>query len=74
MRLWRLCFIEGRRGRDRFLNDVLADDRFKTYCTNANVLEGGPCPFNKNIKDIDQNLGVTQAAFNALAEDLQISM
>lgn len=70
-----------------FLINVLADDRIKAYFTNANIpvlhvslvnqfcmLEGGPCQFTENMKTIHENLGVTQAAFNALAEDLQKSM
>lgn len=70
-----------------FLSYVLADDRIKTYFTNANIpvlnasltnqvcmLEGGPCKFDENMKTVHQNLGVTEAAFNALAEDLQKSM
>ena len=70
-----------------FLGYVLADDRIKAYFTNANIpvldaslanqfcmLEGGPCQFNENMKTIHQSLGITQAAFNALAEDLQKSM
>ncbi len=70
-----------------FLGYVLADNRIKAYFTNANIpvlnasltnqvcmLEGGPCKFDENMKAIHQNLGVTEAAFNALAEDLQKSM
>lgn len=70
-----------------FLGYVLADDRIKAYFTNANIpvlnasltnqvcmLEGGPCKFDENMKTVHQNLGVTEAAFNALAEDLQKSM
>jgi len=70
-----------------FLTNVLADDRIKAYFTNANIpvlhaalvnqfcmLEGGPCQFNENMKTVHQGLGVTEAAFNALAEDLQTSM
>jgi len=70
-----------------FLANVLADPRISAYFTNANIpvldaslvnqfcmLEGGGCTFNENMKAIHQNLGVTQAAFNALAEDLQKSM
>ncbi|GLR65346.1 hypothetical protein GCM10010909_00240 [Acidocella aquatica] len=70
-----------------FLGYVLADDRIKAYFTNANIavlnasltnqvcmLEGGPCKFDENMKTIHKNLGVTEAAFNALAEDLQKSM
>jgi hemoglobin len=70
-----------------FLANVLADPRISAYFTNANIpvldaslvnqfcmLEGGGCTFNENMKSIHQNLGVTEAAFNALAEDLQKSM
>ena len=69
------------------LRNVLADNRIKAYFTNANIpalhaalvtqfcmLEGGPCEFNENMKTAHQSLGVTDAAFNALAEDLQKSM
>jgi len=72
---------------DDFVDYLLTDDRIKAYFTNANIpvlkaslanqfckLEGGPCAFNANMKDIHKNLGVTEAAFNALAEDLQKSM
>lgn len=69
------------------LKYILADDRIKAYFTNANIpvlnasltnqfcmLEGGPCQFGENMKTVHQSLGITQAAFNALAEDLQKSM
>jgi hemoglobin len=38
------------------------------------MLEGGPCTFHENMKTAHQSLGITEAAFNALAEDLQKSM
>ncbi|EQD65949.1 Cyanoglobin, partial [mine drainage metagenome] len=37
-------------------------------------LEGGGCKFNMNMHAIHANLGVTQAAFNALASDLTRTM
>jgi len=70
-----------------FVDYVTHDPRISVYFTNANLavlraslvnqfcmLEGGPCKFDENMKTIHQNMQITQAAFNALAEDLQKSM
>jgi hemoglobin len=70
-----------------FVNRVTADPRIQTYFTHTNIpalkaaltnqfcnLEGGGCPFNMNMHTVHQSLGVTQAAFNALANDLTITM
>lgn len=70
-----------------FVDNVLADPRISYYFKTTNIpalkaaltqqfckLEGGGCSFDMSMKAIHQNLGVTQAAFNALAEDLMKSM
>jgi hemoglobin len=70
-----------------FVNRVVADPRISMYFVHANIpalkealtnqfchLEGGNCPFKMNMHTVHQNLGVTQAAFNALANDLYITM
>lgn len=70
-----------------FVNRVKVDPRIRTYFTHTNIpalkaaltnqfcnLEGGDCPFNMNMHTVHQSLGVTQAAFNALANDLTITM
>ncbi|SHH46317.1 group 1 truncated hemoglobin [Massilia sp. CF038] len=39
------------------------------------VLSGGPCEYKgKDMKEIHDGLNITNAQFNALAEDLQIAM
>ncbi|HEY0061175.1 MAG TPA: group 1 truncated hemoglobin [Telluria sp.] len=39
------------------------------------VLSGGPCTYKgKDMKEIHDGLNITNAQFNALAEDLQIAM
>ncbi|HQT87682.1 MAG TPA: group 1 truncated hemoglobin [Acidiphilium sp.] len=68
---------------NRFVGNVLADSRINFYFAHTNIpalkaalvnqvcnLEGGGCPFNMNMHTIHENMGVTQAAFNALAEDM----
>ncbi len=70
-----------------FVNRVTADPRIKGYFIHTNIpalkaaltnqfcnLEGGGCTFNMNMHTVHQSLGVTQAAFNALANDLTITM
>jgi hemoglobin len=70
-----------------FVDNVLADPRINFYFKTTNIpalkaaltqqfckLEGGGCSFDLSMKAIHQNLGITQAAFNALAEDLMKSM
>lgn len=70
-----------------FVNRVTADPRISAYFTHTNIpalkaalttqfchLEGGGCPFNMNMHAVHQSLGVTQAAFNALANDLTMTM
>ena len=70
-----------------FVNNVLGDPRINFYFKTTNIpalkagltqqfckLEGGGCSFDLSMKAIHQNLGITQAAFNALAEDLMKSM
>jgi len=68
---------------DTFVGNVAADKRINFYFAHANIpalkaslvaqvcnLEGGPCPFDESMKQIHGNMGVTQNAFNALAEDM----
>ncbi|HQT84946.1 MULTISPECIES: group I truncated hemoglobin [Acidiphilium] len=70
-----------------FVNRVTSDPRIRAYFTHTNIpalkaaltnqfcnLEGGDCPFDMNMHTVHQSLGVTQAAFNALANDLTITM
>jgi hemoglobin len=70
-----------------FVNRVTADPRIAAYFAHTSIpalkaaltiqfcnLEGGGCKFNMNMHAIHANLGVTQAAFNALASDLTRTM
>ncbi|HEX7645753.1 MAG TPA: group 1 truncated hemoglobin [Burkholderiaceae bacterium] len=71
-----------------FLNLVLADDRIKTQFADADMahlamrlneqlceLSGGPCHYGgKDMATIHADLHITNAQFNALAEDLQSAM
>ena len=70
------------------LNLVLADDRIKKQFVDADmehlamrlneqlcVLSGGPCTYGgKDMKTIHADQHITNAQFNALAEDLQTAM
>jgi hemoglobin len=66
-----------------FVGNVAADKRINFYFAHANIpalkaalvaqvcnLEGGGCPFDMNMRTIHEHMGITQAAFNALAEDM----
>lgn len=71
-----------------FLNLVVADDRIKQQFADADLphlalrlneqlceLSGGPCKYGgKDMKTIHADLHITNAQFNALAEDLQLAM
>jgi hemoglobin len=71
-----------------FLNLVQADDRIKKQFADADMehlamrlneqlceLSGGPCSYGgKDMKTIHADLHITNAQFNALAEDLQSAM
>lgn len=70
-----------------FVNRVVADPRISAYFIHTNIpalkaaltlqfchLEGGKCPFSMNMHTVHARLGVTQAAFNALANDLNVTM
>jgi hemoglobin len=72
---------------DAFINRVVADPRISAYFTHTDIsalkaaltvqfchLEGGSCQFSMNMHAVHARLGVTQAAFNALANDLYITM
>jgi hemoglobin len=72
---------------DAFVNRVVADPRIGAYFKHTNIpalkaaltvqfchLEGGNCAFSMNMHAVHAHLGVTQAAFNALANDLYITM
>lgn len=73
---------------DDFLHIVLADDRIKKTLEDADIdhlsmrlneqfceLSGGPCKYGgKDMKTIHADLHITNAQFNALAEDLQLAM
>lgn len=73
-----------------FTGTVLADPRIKAKFEDYDIdldrlkkqltsqfceLTGGPCHFSgKSMKEIHAKLGITNANFNALAEDLQAAM
>ncbi|UUZ51565.1 group 1 truncated hemoglobin [Massilia sp. B-10] len=71
-----------------FLPLIQADPRIKESFTDIDmknlalrleeqfcVLSGGPCAYQgKDMKEIHDGLNITNAQFNALAEDLQIAM
>lgn len=70
-----------------FIDRVVSDPRISTYFRHTNIpalkaaltmqfchLEGGHCSFSMNMHDVHARLGVTQAAFNALANDLYVTM
>lgn len=70
-----------------FVNRVTSDPRISAYFTHTNIpalkaaltrqfcmLEGGGCTFDMSMRKVHKGLGVTQAAFNALANDLTITM
>lgn len=73
---------------DHFVNRVLKDQRIAGYFAQANIPElkkqlaiqfcmllGGPCTYQgPDMQTVHQDLGVTQAAFNSLAEDLVYTM
>jgi hemoglobin len=73
---------------DDFLQLVLADTRIKKTFQDADLehlamrlneqfceLGGGPCKYGgKDMKTIHADLHITNAQFNALAEDLQLAM
>jgi hemoglobin len=73
---------------DTLIPLVLADPRIKESFTDIDmknlalrleeqfcVLSGGPCIYKgKDMKEIHDGLNITNAQFNALAEDLQIAM
>jgi hemoglobin len=73
---------------DDFLQLVLADARIKKTFQDADLehlamrlneqfceLGGGPCKYGgKDMKTIHADLHITNAQFNALAEDLQLAM
>ena len=71
-----------------FLPIVLSDARIKKQFNDADIehlgkmlveqfceLSGGPCKYaGKDMKTIHADLGISNAQFNALAEDLQTAM
>ncbi|HQU01597.1 MAG TPA: group 1 truncated hemoglobin [Acetobacteraceae bacterium] len=71
-----------------FVGHVAADPRINYYFAHANIprlkaslvaqfcqLEGGPCVYHgPSMAAAHKGMGVTQAAFNALAEDLMKGM
>lgn len=73
---------------DDFLPLVLADDRIKSFFTKVDQvklkamlvdqfceLAGGPCKYKgRDMYETHDGMGVRNAHFNALAEDLQIAM
>jgi hemoglobin len=73
---------------DDFVGNVAADNRINAYFAHANIpflkaslvnqvceALGGPCKYTgPAMGPLHHSMGVTQAAFNALTEDLQLSM
>ncbi|MGH8282685.1 MAG: group I truncated hemoglobin [Gammaproteobacteria bacterium] len=73
---------------DHFLNRVLKDQRIAGYFAQANIPElkkqlaiqfcmevGGPCTYRgPSMKTVHQDMGVNEAAFNSLVEDLIYTM
>ncbi len=73
---------------DDFLPIVLADARIKDAFKDADIerlgmllieqfcdLSGGPCKYSgKDMKSAHKDMAITNAHFNALAEDLQMAM
>jgi hemoglobin len=71
-----------------FLSNVLSDVRIKKKFDDVDMahlakrlaeqfceLSGGPCKYaGKDMKTIHADLGISNAQFNALAEDLQLAM
>jgi hemoglobin len=70
-----------------FVNRVVIDPRISAYFRRTNIpalkaalalqfcqLEGGNCKFSMSMHAVHAQLGVTQAAFNALANDLYLTM
>lgn len=68
---------------NKFVGNVAADKRINFYFAHTNIpalkaalveqvcnLEGGPCTFDMSMRQIHAHMGVTQNAFNALAEDM----
>ncbi|MGC9270664.1 group I truncated hemoglobin [Acidiphilium sp.] len=66
-----------------FVGNVAGDKRINFYFAHTNIpalkaalvaqvcnLEGGGCPFDMSMRAIHAHMGVTQNAFNALAEDM----
>ena len=73
---------------DKFVDHVLEDKRISDYFANTKIphlkmelstqfcqLLGGPCKYTgMDMQKAHSDLGVTNAAFNSLAEDLQWAM
>ena len=70
-----------------FVNRVVIDPRISAYFRRTSIpalkaaltlqfcqLEGGNCQFSMSMHAVHAQLGVTQAAFNALANDLYLTM
>ena len=69
---------------DQFVANVAADKRINTFFANADIpglkgklvdqvcqASGGPCTYTgKDMKTVHQGMGITEADFNALVEDL----
>ncbi|HER35752.1 MAG TPA: group 1 truncated hemoglobin [Halothiobacillaceae bacterium] len=73
---------------DDFVGVVAADNRINQYFAGANIPRlkmaltnqvcgalGGPCEYKgANMKQVHKGMDVTEAAFNALTEDLMVAM
>ena len=69
---------------DQFVANVAADKRINTFFANTNIpalksklveqvcqASGGPCTYTgKDMKTVHQGMGIKEADFNALVEDL----
>ncbi|SJM30774.1 group I truncated hemoglobin [Mesorhizobium delmotii] len=73
---------------DRFVANLAADKRINTFFANSDIpafksklvdqvcqASGGPCTYTgKDMKAAHQGLGITEADFNALVEDLTAAL
>jgi hemoglobin len=73
---------------DEFIVNVAADTRINAFFANANIpglkeklvtqiceASGGPCKYTgKSMKEAHRGMGVTEAHFNALVEDLVLAL
>ena len=73
---------------DMFVDNVAADKRINTFFANSDIpalkgklveqvcqASGGPCTYTgRDMKTVHQGMGITEADFNALVEDLTAAL